>query len=132
MREVSHHTVGMPAAFASLVHAVIWPATLLVALLVSSGRLQILPGGTGTPTAFLFLCGAAAVYVIAYLLQMLSLRFAPASKVAPFYNLEPIVTMLVAVLLLGERLSVAQYAGGGLVLVALGLANVLASRDSKA
>lgn len=119
-----------PAAFGSLVHFAILPFTLAIALLVSHGRLQMLPGGTGTLVALLFLAGAATIYVIAYLLQMLSLRFAPASRVAPFYNLEPIVTIAVAGLLLGERLTPMQYAGGGLVLVALGLASKLARKQS--
>ena len=81
-----------PAVFGSLVHIVIWPATLLVALYVGEGTLQMMPGGAGTATGFYFLLGVAAVYVAAYMLQMSSLRFAPASTVAPFYNLEPIVT----------------------------------------
>ena len=91
-----------PAVFGSLVHIVIWPATLLVALYVSEGTLQMMPGGTGTATGFYFLLGVAAVYVAAYMLQMSSLRFAPASTVAPFYNLEPIVTTAFAGLLFGE------------------------------
>lgn len=129
-RALSKHMT--PAAFASLVHAVIWPLTLIVALKFSEGHLAMLPGGVGNNTARLFLLGAATIYVGGYLLQMLSLRFAPASSVAPFFNLEPIVTMAVAALLLGERLSLAQYAGGGLVLVALVLANMVSRKDSKA
>lgn len=128
-RSLSRHMT--PAAFASLVHAAIWPATLAVALYVSNGTLQMLPGGSANGTAMLFLCGVALIYVIAYLLQMLSLRFAAASRVAPFYNLEPVVTMVVAMLLLGERFALAQYAGGALVLVALVLANVVSRTESK-
>ncbi len=127
-RSLSHHMT--PAAFGSLVHVVIWPFTLAIALAVSAGRLQFLPGGTGTNAALLFLVGAAVIYVIAYMLQMLSLRFAATSRVAPFYNLEPIVTIAVAGLLLGERLTPMQYAGGGLVLVALVLASRLARKET--
>jgi drug/metabolite transporter (DMT)-like permease len=127
-RALSKHMT--PAVFGSLVHLGILPFTLAIALLVSHGSLQMLPGGTGTSTGILFLCGVAAVYVIAYLLQMLSLRFAATSRVAPFYNLEPVMTTIVAGLLLGERLEPAQYAGGGLVLVALGFASGLAKKDA--
>ena len=49
-----------PAVFGSLVHIVIWPATLLVALYVSEGTLQMMPGGAGTATGFYFLLGVAA------------------------------------------------------------------------
>ena len=75
--------------------------------------MQILPGGTATPPGSPSWPALGIVYVIAYLVQMLSLRFAPASTVAPFYNLEPVVTTGIAAAFLGERLQVNQYAGGG-------------------
>ena len=121
-----------PAVFGSLVHIVIWPATLLVALYVGEGTLQMMPGGAGTATGLYFLIGVAAVYVVAYMLQMSSLRFAPASAVAPFYNLEPIVTTVCAGLLFGERLTFNQYAGGGIVLAALVVSSLLGSRENRA
>ncbi|MGQ0484645.1 MAG: DMT family transporter [Hyphomicrobiales bacterium] len=116
-RAISHHLT--PTVFGSLVHFAIWPATLLVALTVSGGTLQILPGGTATAPGYTFLLALAGLYAAAYLVQMLSLRFAPASTVAPFFNLEPVVTTGGAALLLGERLALNQYAGGGMVLAAL-------------
>jgi drug/metabolite transporter (DMT)-like permease len=61
----------------------------------------------------------ALVYIIAYMAQMLSLRFAPASTIAPFYNLEPVVATVTAAIILNERMQINQYAGGGLVLAAL-------------
>ena len=121
-----------PAVFGSLVHLVIWPATLGVALYVDGGTLHMMPGGTGTATGFYFLFGVAGVYVVAYMLQMSSLRFAPASTVAPFYNLEPVVTTVFAGLLFGERLTSNQYAGGGVVLAALVVSSLLGNRENKA
>lgn len=121
-----------PAVFGSLVHIVIWPVTLLVAVYVGHGSLQLMPGGAGTNTGLYFIAGVAVVYVVAYMLQMLSLRFAPASIVAPFYNLEPILTTVFAGLLFGERLSFNQYAGGGIVLAALVVSNLLDSRENRA
>ena len=116
-RAISRHLT--PTVFGSLVHLAIWPATLLVALSVSGGTLRFLPGGTVTTWGYGFMVALAGIYTLAYLVQMLSLRFAPASTVAPFFNLEPVVTTGVAALLLGERLAVNQYAGGGMVLAAL-------------
>ncbi len=116
-RAISRHLT--PTVFGSLVHLAIWPTTLLIALYVSGGVLQILPGGTATAPGYAFLGGLAGLYTAAYLVQMLSLRFAPASTVVPFFNLEPVVTTGVAALLLGERLAINQYAGGGMVLAAL-------------
>ena len=105
-----------PAAFGSLVHMVILPPVLLYA---GSGTLRFLPGGPATGTGLLFMSGVALVYVIAYMAQMLSLRFAPASTIAPFYNLEPVVATVTAAIILNERMQINQYAGGGLVLAAL-------------
>jgi drug/metabolite transporter (DMT)-like permease len=108
-----------PATFGSLVHLVILPPILVIALIVGAGSLRILPGGSATGLGFAFMSGVAAVYVIAYMVHMLSLRFAAASTVAPFFNLEPVVTTTFAAVVLGERLQLNQYAGGGLVLAAL-------------
>jgi drug/metabolite transporter (DMT)-like permease len=108
-----------PAVFGSLVHAVIWPAMLVIALAAGGGHLQFFPGGNATSVGLAFMAGLGAVYVVAYMVQMLSLRFAPASTVAPFYNLEPVVTTAVAGFILGERLQWNQYGGGALVLAAL-------------
>jgi drug/metabolite transporter (DMT)-like permease len=121
-----------PAVFGSLVHLAIWPATLLVALYVGNGTLQLLPGNAGTVPGLYFLVGVAAVYVVAYMLQMLSLRYAPASTVAPFYNLEPILTTVFAGLLFDERLTINQYAGGGIVLAALVISSLLPSQEAGA
>ena len=73
---------------------------------------------------------AGGFYVIAYLVHMLSLRFAPASIVAPYFNLEPVVTTCVAALLLGERQANNQYAGGGMVLAALVASSLVGTRKT--
>lgn len=120
-----------PAAFGSLVHLVILAPILLIALATGSGSLQMLPGGSATGLGLVFMCGVAAVYVIAYMVHMLSLRFAPASTVAPFFNLEPVVTTAIAAAILDERLQLNQYAGGGLVLAALGASAFLGRREKQ-
>ena len=114
-----------PAAFGSLVHLSILPPILLIALYVGEGHLRFFPGGPATGQGLLFLAGVGGVYVVAYMVHMLSLRFAPASTVAPFFNLEPVVTTAIAALILGERLQINQYAGGGLVLAALVASSLL-------
>jgi drug/metabolite transporter (DMT)-like permease len=119
-----------PATFGSLVHLVILPPILLIALIAGSGSLRILPGGSATTLGLVFMSGVAMVYVIAYMVHMLSLRFAAASTVAPFFNLEPVVTTAFAATVLGERLQLNQYAGGGLVLVALIASAFLGKRET--
>lgn len=108
-----------PTVFGSLVHLAILPAAFLVALFAGDGSIRIFPGGTATGVGLAFMAGVGAIYIVAYMIHMLSLRFAPASTVAPFYNLEPVMTTLVAALLLHERLNPNQYLGGGMVLLAL-------------
>ncbi|MCB1379156.1 MAG: DMT family transporter [Alphaproteobacteria bacterium] len=108
-----------PTVFGGLVHVAILPAAFLIALFAGSGRIQMFPGGSASHLGLSFAIGIALLYVCAYLIHMLSLRFAPASTVAPYYNLEPIMTTAVAALFLGERLSINQYIGGGMVLAAL-------------
>ncbi|MGL4525806.1 MAG: EamA family transporter, partial [Aestuariivirga sp.] len=95
------------------------PAAFLVALYAGDGVIRIFPGGTASNLGLAFMAGVGAIYVVAYMVHMLSLRFAPASTVAPYYNLEPVMTTLVAAVLLGERLNLNQYLGGGMVLTAL-------------
>lgn len=114
-----------PAAFGGLVHMVILPPVLFIAVYAGSGSIRFLPGGPATAAGLIFMSGVAVVYIIAYMGQMLSLRFAPASTVAPFYNLEPITATAAAALFLGERMLVNQYAGGGLVLAALVASSLL-------
>ena len=114
-----------PAAFGGMVHMVILPPVLAIALYAGSGTLRFLPGGPATGTGLLFMSGVALVYIIAYMAQMLSLRYAPASTVAPYYNLEPVVATAAAAAFLSERLQVNPYAGGGLVLAALVASSLL-------
>lgn len=114
-----------PTVFGSLVHLTILPATFLIALDVGGGSLKMFPGGTATSAGLMFMLAVGGLYVVAYMVQMLSLRFAQASTVAPYFNLEPVMTTAVAASLLGERLSLNQYAGGGMVLLALVTAGLL-------
>lgn len=113
-----------PAVFGSLVHIVIWPLTLAIALWWGGGQLAIFSQGAVTWVGYAAVLGLGAVYVAAYFAQMQSLRNAPASVVAPYFNLEPVVTTLIATVALGERLTLNQYIGGGLVLAALAAASL--------
>jgi drug/metabolite transporter (DMT)-like permease len=113
-----------PAVFGSLVHIVIWPVTLAIALWWGGGSLAILSSKAVTAVGYAAVLGLGAVYVAAYFAQMQSLRNAPASGAAPYFNLEPVVTTLIAALALGERLTLNQYVGGGLVRAALAAASL--------
>ena len=108
-----------PAAMACLVHLFVLPVALLTVLWQEQGTLRLI-GGSGVAVAgYIFVIAVALSYLTAYLLQMLSLRKAAASTIAPVFNIEPIVTTAVAALLLQERLSFHQYLGGAIVFAAV-------------
>lgn len=129
-RALSKHM--KPAAFGGLVHIAIWPVTLFVALYASQGSLALLPGGGATPMGYAFVFGVGFVYLVAYLVHMSSVRFAAASIVAPYYNLEPVLTTLIAAYLFHERLAINQYVGGGMVLAALLMSSLAGLRKAEA
>lgn len=128
-RAISAHM--KPQVFGALVHIVILPFVLAIVLIAGSGTIRMFPGGTATSTGLLFMLGVGVLYVGAYLVHMSALRFAPASAVAPYFNLEPIIATLVAAAFLGERLALNQYVGGAMVLGALAAPGLLAARGLK-
>ena len=66
--------------------------------------------------------GASACYMFAVLCEFSAIRWAGPARTALYFNLEPIVTMAAAALLLGESLLSLQYFGASLVIAALALA----------
>ena len=66
--------------------------------------------------------GASACYMFAGLCEFSAIRWAGPARTALYFNLEPIVTMAAAALLLGESLFSLQYFGASLVIAALALA----------
>ena len=82
----------------------------------------LLPGGFSMPVGFVglvCLLGATVSYIIAIVSQFQSLSRLSAARAALFFNLEPVVSILLAVLVLGEMLSWPQWSGAILVIVAL-------------
>jgi drug/metabolite transporter (DMT)-like permease len=122
-RAISRHVD--PVTFGSLVHMAIWPLSLLVVLWQGGGDIRFLHAGV-TQTGYLCTLALSIAYVGAYFFHMQSLKFAPASIVAPFFNLEPIITIAIAALVLGENLALNHYAGGAMVIAALLASSLLA------
>lgn len=73
------------------------------------------PGWTGLSTA-------CVLFALAFVTYVVSLRHINASRAAMIYNLEPIVSLATAALVLGETLPPARMAGGLLVIAAVMLA----------
>ncbi|MEO6608588.1 MAG: DMT family transporter [Aestuariivirga sp.] len=121
-----------PAAFGSLVHIAIFPIVLIIVMVVGQRHLVLVQPYTFGSSGFIFTAGVCLAYAFGYLFHMSSLAAAPASVVAPFFNLEPIITLTVSVLILGEHLTTSQYAGAFTVLAALVLASQLKSGNHQA
>ncbi len=116
-----------PAVFGSLVHLAIWPLVLAVVIYAGGSQIKMLSGLPSTPGLW-FVAAVCLVYVGGYFFHMSSLKAAPASVVAPYFNWEPILTTIISGLLLGETLKPNQYGGGALVLAALVLAGFVESK----
>jgi drug/metabolite transporter (DMT)-like permease len=83
-----------------------------------------LPGSMGGGFAA---AGAVSCYIAGYMLWFLALARITGMQVAMMMNIEPVVTIAFAVLALGERLSLVQYGGVVLTILAL-MAFTLGSR----
>ena len=70
------------------------------------------PLAGGWPT----LIAATVVFGFAVFFQFGAIRHAGPARAAMFFNLEPVVTLTIAMLLLGERLSPLQLLGGAMVI----------------
>jgi drug/metabolite transporter (DMT)-like permease len=120
-----------PSALGGLVHLIIWPIIAGLALTFGDGRLVLFssgaPVGDWAIGAVLLVCLA---YLGGYFFHMSSVRAAPASVVAPYFNLEPILATVLAVFVLGEAMTRAQWIGGGMVFLALVIAGFLSEKLS--
>lgn len=106
-----------PLAFGSLVHVLILPPVLALAL-GNNGRLELLQPGL-PPLVMATSIALGLAYCAGYFCQMSAVRSAPASVVIPYFNLEPVMTTLIAFLFLREKLAPLHLAGAALVIGSL-------------
>jgi drug/metabolite transporter (DMT)-like permease len=90
-----------------------WLAMSLLLPLTSTPALPV--GSVG----WLGLAAAALLFMVAYLLQLLALRLAPAGPVALVFNAEPALTVVLAWAILSQTLGTVQALGVALVVAAL-------------
>ena len=142
---------GLALAFGAAVGATIqfyaaarMPRTNIVAKLFW-GHILVLPGviatlvwmdGFRSPEMFALAPVAVAITLLAYVvsiaLQLMSLSRIPAVVAGLTFCAEPLFASAFAALILGERLVAWQYAGAGLVLMAIALNAVLPARHGSA
>lgn len=90
-----------------------------LALLTVGGWSLPVTDGEGAWVGWAALATATVAYFVAIFLQSGSVRHAGPSRAALFFNIEPVVSIACAAVLLGEQLTLQQAAGAALVLIAL-------------
>lgn len=115
-RMLSKHM--QPAAFGSMIHILLLPVVVVMALWFGHGEIKLaqLPA-LSWPVIMVF--AMAMAYCAGYFLHMSAVNKAPADVVAPYFNLEPVLSTMIAILFLGEATSALQLIGIALVVVAL-------------
>lgn len=104
-----------PQAMGSMVHLTILPPVLLIALWAGQGEVALF-NSTAMASAWTLAILTGLFYCAAYVMQMSAVKAAPASVVARWFNLEPVITIGLAFLLLGEKLSASHVVGAAIVL----------------
>jgi drug/metabolite transporter (DMT)-like permease len=115
-RMLSKHM--QPAAFGSLIHLLLLPVVLAIMLYAGSGAIKLTQFPAVSIPVISVLCMAFA-YCAGYFFHMSAVNKAPSDVVAPYFNLEPVLAIVIATLFLGEKLGAVQLAGIALVVVAL-------------
>jgi drug/metabolite transporter (DMT)-like permease len=93
-----------PLHFGLLAHVAIVPAgrSLLIAAMGGDVSHPVLAPASITTTGYVALAVVALSYSGGYFCQMYALKSAPASAVAPYFNIEPVTSVVFAGLLLAE------------------------------
>ncbi len=113
-----------PVVQSSLVHIAVLPFIMALAWWLRDGEIAVV-NGEATWLGVFAMLGVSLAYMGGYFFHMSSLTAAPASRVAPFFNLEPVVSTIMAMIVLNEALAANQMIGGGIVLAALVLCGII-------
>jgi drug/metabolite transporter (DMT)-like permease len=115
-RMLSKHM--QPAAFGSLIHILLLPVVIAITLYAGSGAIKL----THFPPLsipVISVLAMALAYCAGYFFHMSAVNKAPSDVVAPYFNLEPVLAIVIATLFLGENMNGLQLAGIALVIIAL-------------
>jgi drug/metabolite transporter (DMT)-like permease len=110
--------LALASAFGSLIHLLLLPVVLAIMLYAGSGAIKLTQFPAVSIPVISVLCMAFA-YCAGYFFHMSAVNKAPSDVVAPYFNLEPVLAIVIATLFLGEKLGAVQLAGIALVVVAL-------------
>ena len=109
------------------IHATILPVAIVIAA-AFGGVAQV----TNFENAAAPIIFTTLFYLVGVSLQFRGLGQSTAARAGLIYCLEPIVAVAFAAWLIGERLTLAQYAGGALVLLAVGVSMISSGAPTRA
>jgi len=109
---------------ATAIRAVIM-AIFLVAIIISQGKLIVAKQVVGQPIPMLYIILSGIAGALSWLFYFLALKNGKASQIVPIDRLSVIFTLILAFIVLGEKVSIRTIIGGativiGAILVALG------------
>jgi len=109
---------------ATAIRAVIM-AIFLAGLIISQGKLIVAKQIIGQPTPMLYIVLSGVAGALSWLFYFLALKNGKASQIVPIDRLSVIFTLILAFIVLGEKVSIKTIIGGaviviGAILVALG------------
>ena len=115
---------GMDANTATAVRAVVM-AIFLVGIILIQGKLTQIPSIIKNPDAITFIILSGVAGAASWLFFYLALRYGTVSQVAPMERLSVVFAIILAVVFLGEKVSMQTAAGGviiavGAIMIALG------------
>ncbi len=108
---------GIDANTATAVRAVIM-ALFLIGVVVFQGHLKDIPAIIADRKAITFIALSGVAGATSWLFYFLALKYGKVSQVAPVDKLSVVMATIIAVLFLGERVSL--LGGAGIALIALG------------
>lgn len=106
------------AAVGSTLRSLLTMLTVLVAMLLA-GALSLVPGGMALPasaTGWTGLAALAVLYSVAFSVLFISVPRLDMARNAPVMNVEPVASLALGYLVLGQMLSAVQLLGGAIVL----------------
>ncbi|MCE8016036.1 DMT family transporter [Halomonas sp. MCCC 1A17488] len=112
---VTEHHLGQVG---STLRSLLTMLTVFVVMLVA-GTLQLVPGGMALPgsgSGWAALVALALLYSVAFSVLFISVPRLEMARNAPVMNVEPVASLLLGYLVLGQMLSVTQLVGGAIVL----------------
>jgi drug/metabolite transporter (DMT)-like permease len=104
-------------------------AVVLAAL--CPGSADFLPRASASPVAWLGMATISVMFLLAMMAQLVAIRSIGPKRTAALFNLEPVLAMGFAAMLLGERTGAMQLLGSMMVLSALALLGVVPRKPVK-